>query len=166
MELKYPESETSIDDMCEIIRFFHIKRTEYTDCTILYEVTFEQLRAIYNLGKDYTSRRVVDREDLPSAWIDNHKAGDNLVLEEPNNSVQLYRHPRQILEGSKLVPDSFLDELLAFLETPLALSSPGYIAAQNHLYRTAARISMGGSANRPDHDRRQTLGVTNSEAEN
>ena len=52
MELKYPESKTSIDDMCEIIKFFGIKKTEYTDCTILYEVTFDQLRAIYNLGKD------------------------------------------------------------------------------------------------------------------
>lgn len=51
MELKYPESKTSIDDMCEIIKFFGIKNTEYTDCTILYEVTFDQLRAIYNLGK-------------------------------------------------------------------------------------------------------------------
>lgn len=53
MELKYPESKTSIDDMCEIIKFFDIKKTEYTDCTILYEVTFEQLRAVYNLGKDH-----------------------------------------------------------------------------------------------------------------
>jgi hypothetical protein len=52
MEVKYPESKTSIDDMCEIIKFFGIKKTEYTDCTILYEVTFDQLRAIYNLGKD------------------------------------------------------------------------------------------------------------------
>ena len=53
MELKYPESKTSIDDVCEIIKFFGIKKTEYTDCTILYEVTFDQLRAIYNLGKDH-----------------------------------------------------------------------------------------------------------------
>lgn len=52
MELKYPKSKTSIDDMCEIIKFFGIKNTEYTDCAILYEVTFDQLRAIYNLGKD------------------------------------------------------------------------------------------------------------------
>jgi hypothetical protein len=52
MELKYPKSKTSIDDMCEIIKFFGIKNTEYTDCTILYEVTFDRLRAIYNLGKD------------------------------------------------------------------------------------------------------------------
>lgn len=55
MELKYPESKTSIDDMCEIIKFFDIKKTEYTDCTILYEVTFDQLRAIYNLGKDHAA---------------------------------------------------------------------------------------------------------------
>ena len=53
MELKYPESKTRIDDMCEIIKFFNIKKTEYADCTILYEVTFDQLRAIYNLGKDH-----------------------------------------------------------------------------------------------------------------
>jgi len=54
MQLKYPESKTSIDDMCEIIKFFGVEKTEYTDCTILYEVTFDQLRAIYNLGKDHT----------------------------------------------------------------------------------------------------------------
>ncbi|MHB0965332.1 MAG: hypothetical protein ACYC36_02650 [Bellilinea sp.] len=53
MELKYPASKISIDDMCEIIKFFGIEKTEYTDCTILYEVTFEQLRAIYSLGKDH-----------------------------------------------------------------------------------------------------------------
>ena len=58
MELKYPKSKTSIDDMCEIIKFFGIKNTEYTDCTILYEVTFDQLRAIYNLGKDQAGHNV------------------------------------------------------------------------------------------------------------
>ena len=54
MELKYPKSATSIDDMCEIIKFFGIKKTEYTDCAILYEVTFDQLRTLYNLGKDHS----------------------------------------------------------------------------------------------------------------
>jgi hypothetical protein len=52
MELKYPESETTIDDMCAIIGFLGITPTEYTDCTIVYQVTFEQLRCIYNMGKE------------------------------------------------------------------------------------------------------------------
>ena len=56
IELKYPASKTSIDDMCEIIKFFDIEADEYTDCTILYNVTFEQLRTIYNLGKDHASK--------------------------------------------------------------------------------------------------------------
>lgn len=54
MELKYPESETSIDDMCEIIKFFGVEAKEYTDCAIIYEITFDTLRSIYNLGKDHT----------------------------------------------------------------------------------------------------------------
>lgn len=56
MEIKYPVSKTSIDDMCEIIKFFGIESTEHTDCTILYEVTFDQLRTIYNLGKDHAEQ--------------------------------------------------------------------------------------------------------------
>lgn len=39
-------SPINIDEMCEILRSLEIKATEYTDCTILYEVTFDQLRAI------------------------------------------------------------------------------------------------------------------------
>ena len=57
IELKYPVSKTSIDDMCEIIKFFDIEADEYTDCTILYEVTFDQLRTIYNLGKDHAAKK-------------------------------------------------------------------------------------------------------------
>jgi len=52
MDIKYPKSKTHIDDMREIIKFFDIKKIDNTDCTVLYEVTFDQLRAIYNLGKD------------------------------------------------------------------------------------------------------------------
>jgi hypothetical protein len=69
MELKYPKSETSIDDMCDVIKFFGIEKTEYTDCTILYEVTFDQLRAIYNLGKDH----VVHNVELSSRPTPNDK---------------------------------------------------------------------------------------------
>jgi hypothetical protein len=65
MELKYPKSETSIDDMCDVIKFFGIEKTEYTDCTILYEVTFDQLRAIYNLGKDHVVHNVKITGCLP-----------------------------------------------------------------------------------------------------
>lgn len=72
MEIKYPESKTSIDDMCEIIKFFNIKKTEYTDCTILYEVTFDQLRAIYNLGKDQAGHNAVLRgEPLAASPLEN-----------------------------------------------------------------------------------------------
>lgn len=39
-------SRISIDEMCEILRSRDIKADEYTDCTILYKVTFDQLRAI------------------------------------------------------------------------------------------------------------------------
>lgn len=39
--------------MCSLLNELGIKAKEYTDCTILYEVTFEQLRLIYDLGKDY-----------------------------------------------------------------------------------------------------------------
>lgn len=60
MEIKYPVSKTSIDDMCEIIKFFELKFIENTDCTTLYEVTFDQLRTIYNLGKDYRKPVIVD----------------------------------------------------------------------------------------------------------
>jgi hypothetical protein len=50
---KCPASKISIEDMCEIIRSLGIEKKEYTDCTIVYEVTFEQLRAIYNMARDY-----------------------------------------------------------------------------------------------------------------
>lgn len=48
--MKYPKQTTSIEDMCEVIKFLQIESTEYTDCAILYEVTFDQLRTIYNMG--------------------------------------------------------------------------------------------------------------------
>lgn len=52
MDFKYPETRTSIEDMCSLLKFLGIKSTEYTDCAILYEVTFDQLRTIYNMGKE------------------------------------------------------------------------------------------------------------------
>jgi hypothetical protein len=42
---------TSIDDMCRILKEHYIESKEYTDCTILYEVTFEQLRNLYDQGR-------------------------------------------------------------------------------------------------------------------
>ena len=47
----------SIDEMCEILRSLGIKAAEYTDCTILYELTFEQLRAICDTRAFALSRR-------------------------------------------------------------------------------------------------------------
>lgn len=42
---------TSIDEMCAILRQQKIESCERTDCTILYTVTFEQLRALYERGR-------------------------------------------------------------------------------------------------------------------
>ena len=44
------KSSPTINEMCDILEIFGIKSKEYTDCTILYEVTFEQLRLLYNFG--------------------------------------------------------------------------------------------------------------------
>lgn len=52
MTLKYPAVYTDIETMCTLIKFLGIKSTEYTDCTILYEVTFDQLRTVYNMGRE------------------------------------------------------------------------------------------------------------------
>lgn len=39
-----------IQEMCKILDTLLIKRSEFTDCTILYQVTFEQLRSLYMKG--------------------------------------------------------------------------------------------------------------------
>ena len=44
------KSSPTINEMCDILEILGIKSKEYTDCTILYEVTFEQLRLLYNFG--------------------------------------------------------------------------------------------------------------------
>ncbi len=49
-----PVGITSIDDMCAILKRRYIKASEYTDCAILYEVTFDQLRALYDEGRAAT----------------------------------------------------------------------------------------------------------------
>lgn len=55
-KLEYPKNTTSIDDMCKILDFFGFEPEEYTDCTIMYKVTFDQIRAVYNLGKDFSEK--------------------------------------------------------------------------------------------------------------
>ena len=42
---------TSIDEMCGVLDKHLIKAAEYTDSAVLYQVTFEQLRRIYDQGK-------------------------------------------------------------------------------------------------------------------
>lgn len=42
---------TSVEDMVNILNTLHIKPSEYTDCAIVYEVTFDSLRLLYNLGR-------------------------------------------------------------------------------------------------------------------
>jgi hypothetical protein len=51
--------EVGIDEMCGVLKRLGIKPTEYTDCAILYEVTFDQLRAVY------TARAVLARWGCP-----------------------------------------------------------------------------------------------------
>ena len=59
-------SRISIDEMCEILRSLEIKATEYTDCTILYEVTFDQLRAICD-----TRAALAEQPVGPTSWRHN-----------------------------------------------------------------------------------------------
>ena len=47
---------TSIQRMCAILKDRYIEASEYTDCTVLYEVTFEQLRGLYDLGRCHGSK--------------------------------------------------------------------------------------------------------------
>lgn len=54
---------TSIDDMCAILKRRRINASEYTDCTILYQVTFEQLRAIYDEGRATSRAQEVVRAE-------------------------------------------------------------------------------------------------------
>lgn len=42
---------TTIDKMCAILKDRQIKASERTDCAVLYTVTFDQLRALYDLGR-------------------------------------------------------------------------------------------------------------------
>lgn len=42
---------TSIDDMCAVLDSLRIKSTEHTDCAVLYNVTFDQLRMVYDAGR-------------------------------------------------------------------------------------------------------------------
>ena len=42
---------TKIDDMCAILKRHLITADEYTDCAIVYRVTFDQLRSIYDEGR-------------------------------------------------------------------------------------------------------------------
>jgi hypothetical protein len=42
---------TSINEMCSILAKQLIKADEYTDCAIVYKVTFDQLRSLYDLGR-------------------------------------------------------------------------------------------------------------------
>lgn len=47
---------TSVSDMCALLDKHFIKRSEYTDCTILYSVTFDQLRNLYDEGRALRSQ--------------------------------------------------------------------------------------------------------------
>lgn len=42
---------TSIEEMCGVLATHLVKASEYTDSAVLYQVTFEQLRNIYDQGK-------------------------------------------------------------------------------------------------------------------
>ena len=51
-----PVGTTSIAHMCQILKEHYIEKVKHTDCTILYTVTFEQLRAIYDRGRKEAPR--------------------------------------------------------------------------------------------------------------
>ena len=55
----------AIPEMCNILKQLGIRSSEYTDCTILYNVTFEQLRLVYEEGKKYSKfKAMTDQEYL------------------------------------------------------------------------------------------------------
>ena len=63
--LKYPTDISSIDEACALIKWAGIESTEYTDCAILYEVTFDQLRLMYDMGRQKESKlRAKDAEEI------------------------------------------------------------------------------------------------------
>lgn len=51
-KIDVPQNITSIDDMCAVLKFLGVKAAEYTDCAILYNVTFDRLRSIYDKGRE------------------------------------------------------------------------------------------------------------------
>jgi len=76
-----PVGITSIVDMCRILKEHYIEEVRRTDCAILYTVTFDQLRAIYDRGRreapqpaepvkqeTMTARELADRVARGEKW--------------------------------------------------------------------------------------------------
>ena len=85
-EINYPASTTSIDDFCKILRFFGVKAAEYTDSTIIYELSFDLVRAVYNLGKDHGLEKsgapdlLAALEVAVQSMLDSGYAADSVVI--------------------------------------------------------------------------------------
>ncbi len=63
-------SITTIDAMCAVLKRHMIESTESTDCAVLYEVTFDQLRALYDEGRRgaWPEKPAQTAEVEPVAW--------------------------------------------------------------------------------------------------
>lgn len=57
---------TPIGSMCAILKDHLIVASEYTDCTILYRVTFDQLRALFDHGRS-NGRAALAAQPAPAA---------------------------------------------------------------------------------------------------
>lgn len=59
-----PVGITSIADMCRILKEHYVEEVRRTDCTIIYTVTFDQLRAIYDRGRREAPQPAEPRADF------------------------------------------------------------------------------------------------------
>jgi len=51
--LNTQKNKVSNEDMFKILAFCYLEPKQYTDSALVYEVTFDTLATIYNLGKDH-----------------------------------------------------------------------------------------------------------------
>lgn len=78
---------TSINEMCAILKKRLIFSDEYTDCAVLYNVTFDQLRDLYDLG-----RAAVDTGDALDAARYRH-------MRDRDNSLETRQRDKGIVNG-------------------------------------------------------------------
>jgi hypothetical protein len=132
IEIKYPENSTSIDAMCKIIKFFGIEKTEYTDSTILYEVTFDQFRAIYNLGKDHAQQASEVQVSQPVAF--------KVIETNKNNGLSSFHYFVTVPRMCEIENEYYTFEI-----TPLHAQAPDYEALKHRL-KVAEKLSSDSMA--------------------